>query len=168
MHEGVLRHILFLRVFHDSCVGVSRSVTLLLMHLIVRHRLPLHSAFRYVRSCRYCNTAHGDNSHYNCNGIYFLWYNSYDSGISLVILLNNRPQINPNDSFKLQLAKLEVQELRGSSVSKDADKAWDFYDWNRCEYEYFTTVPCDFTFPPFLNAVLVCTCCVASSGPCLC
>lgn len=42
-----------------------------------------------------------------------------------------RPQINPNDSFKLQLAKLEVQELRGSSVSKDADKAWDFYDWNR-------------------------------------
>lgn len=80
------------RVLLHCLAGVSRSVSVLLMHLMVRHRLPLQHAFRYVRSCR--------------------------------------PQINPNEAFKLQLAKLEVQELRCSSVAKDADKVWDFYEWN--------------------------------------
>ena len=82
------------RVLVHCIAGVSRSVSAVLMHLMPRHRLSLHDAFRYVRSCR--------------------------------------PQICPNDGFKLQLAKLEVQELRYSSVAKDADRVWDFYEWNRC------------------------------------
>jgi protein-tyrosine phosphatase len=32
--------------------GVSRSVIVLLMHLIVSHRIPLRDAYNYVRSCR--------------------------------------------------------------------------------------------------------------------
>lgn len=80
------------RALVHCLAGVSRSVSVILMHLMVRHRLPLQLAFRYVRSCR--------------------------------------PQINPNEAFKLQLAKLEVQELRCSSVAKDADRVWDFYEWN--------------------------------------
>ena len=42
-----------------------------------------------------------------------------------------RRQICPNESFKLQLAMLEVHELGFSSVAKDSDPTWDFYDWNR-------------------------------------
>lgn len=42
-----------------------------------------------------------------------------------------RRQICPNESFKLQLAMLEVHELGFSSVAKDSDPMWDFYDWNR-------------------------------------
>jgi len=80
------------RVLVHCLAGVSRSVSVILMHLMVRHRLPLQLAFRYVRSCR--------------------------------------PQINPNEAFKLQLAKLELQELRCSSVARDADRIWDFYEWN--------------------------------------
>jgi protein-tyrosine phosphatase len=81
------------RVLVHCLAGVSRSVSVLLLHLIVRHRLPLLDAFRYMRSCR--------------------------------------SQVNPNTAFKLQLARLEVQELRYSSIAKDGDKAWDFYEWNR-------------------------------------
>lgn len=80
------------RVLVHCLAGVSRSVSVILMHLMVRHRLPLQLAFRYVRSCR--------------------------------------PQINPNEAFKLQLARLELQELRCSSVARDADRVWDFYEWN--------------------------------------
>lgn len=40
-------------------------------------------------------------------------------------------QICPNDAFKYQLALLEAEEFGFSSVAKDADKVWDFYDWNR-------------------------------------
>lgn len=47
-----------------------------------------------------------------------------------------RRQICPNESFKLQLAMLEVQELGFSSVAKDSDPVWDFYDWNRCARQY--------------------------------
>lgn len=81
------------RVFVHCLAGVSRSVSVVLLYLVLRHRIPLRHAFRYVRACR--------------------------------------PQINPNNAFKLQLAKLEVQELRYSSVAKDADRVWDFYEWNR-------------------------------------
>ena len=81
------------RVLIHCLAGVSRSVSVLLMHLLVRHRMPLQDAFRYTRSCR--------------------------------------SQINPNDSFKLQLARLELRERGYSSVARDADKVWDFYEWNR-------------------------------------
>ena len=80
------------RVLIHCLAGVSRSVSVLLMHLMVRHRLPLQHAYRYVRACRM--------------------------------------QISPNEAFKLQLAKLEVQTLKCSSVSRDQDKVWDFYEWN--------------------------------------
>lgn len=80
------------RVLVHCLAGVSRSVSVILMHLMVRHHLPLQQAFRYMRSCR--------------------------------------PQVNPNEAFKLQLAKLEVQELHCSSVARDADRMWDFYEWN--------------------------------------
>lgn len=79
-------------VLYALFVGVSRSVSAILMHMMLRHRLPLQSAFNYVRSCR--------------------------------------TQVCPNEAFKLQLARLEVQELGYSSVAKDADKTWDFYEWN--------------------------------------
>ncbi|KAH8053960.1 hypothetical protein JL722_9121 [Aureococcus anophagefferens] len=42
-----------------------------------------------------------------------------------------RPQANPNEGFKLQLALLEVKVLGGSSVAaKDAGTQWAFYEWN--------------------------------------
>ena len=42
-----------------------------------------------------------------------------------------RPQANPNEGFKLQLALLEVSVLGGSSVAgRDAGDAWFFYEWN--------------------------------------
>ena len=42
-----------------------------------------------------------------------------------------RPQANPNEGFKLQLALLEVKVLGGSSVAaKDAGAQWAFYEWN--------------------------------------
>ena len=42
-----------------------------------------------------------------------------------------RPQANPNEGFKLELALLEIKVLGGSSVaSKDAGQAWNFYAWN--------------------------------------
>jgi len=42
-----------------------------------------------------------------------------------------RPQANPNEGFKLQLALLELKLLGGSSVAgKDAGDAWFFYEWN--------------------------------------
>lgn len=119
-------------------------MTLLLMHLIVRHRIPLQSAFRYVRSCRYCSTLLSPNI--TCDIAFCFVFKLYVCHIHVDCLCvhHGRPQINPNDSFKLQLARLEVQELRYSSVAKDADKAWDFYDWNRyctyllCVLQYFS------------------------------
>ena len=42
-----------------------------------------------------------------------------------------RPQANPNEGFKLQLALLEIKVLGGSSVAtKDAGPQWAFYEWN--------------------------------------
>jgi hypothetical protein len=37
----------------------------------------------------------------------------------------------PNEAFKMQLIKLELRERGFSSVAKDQDKVWDFYDWNK-------------------------------------
>lgn len=48
-----------------------------------------------------------------------------------------RPIINPNEGFKLQLAKLEVREFGGSSVTQvsryrsGTNAAWDFYGLNK-------------------------------------
>jgi hypothetical protein len=43
-----------------------------------------------------------------------------------------RPHIDPNDGFKLQMAKLEVKELGYTSMATSAaGKDWNFYGWNR-------------------------------------
>eukprot|EP01034_Spumella_vulgaris_P038568 gene38568-47628_t len=40
------------RVLIHCISGVSRSVIVLVMHLIMSHRIPLRDAYNYVRSCR--------------------------------------------------------------------------------------------------------------------
>jgi protein-tyrosine phosphatase len=44
------------RVLVHCIAGVSRSVTVVIMYLIMQHRLPLLHAFNYVKSCRYVRT----------------------------------------------------------------------------------------------------------------
>lgn len=51
-----------------------------------------------------------------------------------------RSFIAPNESFKLQLAELELQVLGSSSVVKDVGKEWDFYLWNRFVWKGFYIV----------------------------
>ena len=118
-------------IIHGVAVaGVSRSVSILLMYWIVQHRIPLKIAFTYVKSCRWVG-----------------WVDSLSFLLSMRVVLLDQPhpiyllwgqrlhvfrrQICPNESFKLQLAMLEVHELGFSSVAKDSDPTWDFYDWNR-------------------------------------
>jgi hypothetical protein len=91
------------RVFVHCLAGVSRSASVVLLHLLLRHRMPLQDAFRYLRSCR--------------------------------------PHICPNNAFKLQLARLELQELGYSSVAKDGDRTWDFYEWNSIKRSMPTARP---------------------------
>lgn len=81
------------RALVHCIAGSSRSVTLLIMHLIISHRVPLHVAFHHINKLR--------------------------------------PQANPNQGFKLELAMLELKVLGGSSVAtNDAGPQWNFYAWN--------------------------------------
>lgn len=82
------------RVLIHCRAGVSRSVALLLMHLISPHRRTLRSAHAF--------------------------------------LVRRRPFIGPNDGFKVQLARFEVEVLGLSSIAgSEAGSAWDFYELNR-------------------------------------
>lgn len=81
------------RVLVHCIAGSSRSVTVVLMHLMLTHRITLHEAFHHINRMR--------------------------------------PQADPNEGFKLQLALLELKILGGSSVAgKDAGRQWSFYEWN--------------------------------------
>ena len=54
-------------------------------------------------------------------------------------VMNRRPQIQPNEGFRLQLANFEVELCGSSSVAqkgfKGASKWWTFYEWNRRKME---------------------------------
>lgn len=81
------------------CVaGCSRSVTIVLMHLMGHHGVYLRDGWEHV--------------------------------------LQYRPQSCPNESFKLQLAKLEVEIFGGTSMATIGDYQWNFYEWNRIKSSY--------------------------------
>ena len=107
------------------CVaGCSRSVTIVLMHLMGHHGVHLRDGWEHVKQYR--------------------------------------PQTCPNESFKLQLAKLEVGTLAkialvfvrnnpcsyilrrnnqveifgGTSMATIGDYQWNFYEWNRIKTSY--------------------------------
>lgn len=86
------------RVFVHCIAGVSRSVSIIIIHLMTNHNICLAHAFGYVLTCR--------------------------------------PFINPNEGFKLQMAKMENELFGFSTVSKNAGKHWDFYAWNQIKYNY--------------------------------
>ena len=82
------------RVLIHCISGVSRSVTVLVMYLMMEHRLPLKESYDYIKKCR--------------------------------------PFIGPNESFKLQMARCEVELFGYSSVAgPSATQDWNFYAWNR-------------------------------------
>lgn len=81
------------RAFVHCIAGSSRSVAVVIMHLMVAHRVPLLVAYAHI--------------------------------------VRMRPQANPNEGFKLQLALLEVELFGSSSVANpNAGRAWSFYEWN--------------------------------------
>lgn len=81
------------------CVaGCSRSVTVVLMHLMGHHGVHLRDGWEHIKQYR--------------------------------------PQTCPNESFKLQLAKLEVEIFGGTSMATIGDYQWNFYEWNRIKTSY--------------------------------
>ncbi|KAJ1457496.1 protein-tyrosine phosphatase-like protein [Pelagophyceae sp. CCMP2097] len=81
------------RALVHCIAGASRSVSVVLMHLMLAHRVSLRDAFQHINRMR--------------------------------------PQADPNEGFKLQLALLEVRIFGASSVAgRDASSHWGFYEWN--------------------------------------
>jgi len=86
------------RVLVHCVAGCSRSVCLVLMHLMVHHGVYLRDGWEHMKSVR--------------------------------------PQMNPNEGFKLALAKLEVQIFGATTMANCQDKLWDFYGWNAIKSSY--------------------------------
>mmetsp|Transcript_3175 Transcript_3175/g.4915 ORF Transcript_3175/g.4915 Transcript_3175/m.4915 type:complete len:307 (-) Transcript_3175:328-1248(-) len=86
------------RVLVHCVSGVSRSVAIVLLHLMSTYDIFLKHAYNHIRTCR--------------------------------------PYIHPNDGFKLQLAQFEISHLGRSSVTRNAGKEWEFYEWNRVKHSY--------------------------------
>mmetsp|Transcript_29387 Transcript_29387/g.50723 ORF Transcript_29387/g.50723 Transcript_29387/m.50723 type:complete len:166 (+) Transcript_29387:41-538(+) len=86
------------RVLVHCVAGCSRSVCLVLMHLMVHHGVYLRDGWEHMKSVR--------------------------------------PHINPNEGFKLALAKLEVEIFGATTMANCNDKLWDFYGWNAVKGSY--------------------------------
>jgi hypothetical protein len=52
------------------------------------------------------------------------------------LVIKRRYFASPNESFRLQLAQLEVRALGQSSVAACDDKEWDFAGWNAVKGAY--------------------------------
>lgn len=92
---GVILVVAVAVVCFHSCLfsaGVSRSVSIVIMHMMITHHIRLRTSYQFIQSCR--------------------------------------PFIAPNEGFKLQLARKEVDLFGSSSVVRNAGKDWEFYAWN--------------------------------------
>ena len=86
------------RVLVHCISGVSRSVAVVILYLMMKHNLFLKESYDYIKNCR--------------------------------------PFIGPNDSFKLQMARCEVELFGCSSVSSSSCQDWNFYAWNKEKHKY--------------------------------
>ena len=86
------------RVLVHCISGISRSVTVIIMYLMMEHGLSLKESYDYIKKLR--------------------------------------PFIGPNDSFKLQMARCEVELFKCSSVAGSSSQDWNFYAWNKEKQKY--------------------------------